>query len=67
MKYKNVFKRITKNFLLIVIISFVMDKIFYPEQTTNEYIQSNYITIILFTTIFSFIDINKIFKKENKK
>lgn len=67
MKYKNIFKRIIKNFLLIVIISFVMDKIFYPEQTTNEYIQSNYITIILFTTIFSFIDINKIFKKENKK
>ena len=66
MKYKNIILRIIKNFLLIVIISFVMDKIFYPEQTLNEYIESNYITIILFTTVFSFIDINKIFKKENK-
>lgn len=66
MKYKNIILRIIKNFLLIVIISFVMDKIFYPEQTLNEYVQSNYITIILFTTVFSFIDINKIFKKENK-
>lgn len=66
MKAITIVRRITLNLIFIILATFVMDKIFYPEQTLNEYVQSNYITIILFTTVFSFIDINKIFKKEKK-
>ena len=67
MKAITIVKRIALNLIFIILATFVMDKIVYPEQSLNEYFSNNVVTIIVFTIVFSFIDLNKIFKKKEKK
>lgn len=66
MKAITIVKRIALNLIFIILATFVMDKIVETEQSLNEYFSNNVVTVLVFTIIFLFIDLNKIFKKKEK-